>query len=119
MTRADLILVLIAVAALCFLYSRYWVPGGDARFATVRTQDSEAEVLDLTRDRKVSVTGPLGKSVIEIRDGRIRFSGSPCTGRICVHTGWLHEAGEVAVCLPNRVSIQLSGDDTRFDAINF
>lgn len=71
------------------------------------------------RDRQIVVNGPLGETVIEIRDGRARVLRSPCTRKICLRAGWLDAAGDAAACVPNRVSIALLGDDARFDAINF
>ena len=67
----------------------------------------------------LQVHGPLGDSVIEIREARVRFLESPCRGQQCVHSGWLDAAGELAACLPNRISIQLLGRHPRFDAVNF
>ena len=54
-----------------------------------------------------------------MREGRVRFVDSPCPNKQCVHTGWLNQGGEVAVCLPNKVSVQVLADDPRFDAVNF
>ena len=70
-------------------------------------------------DRKLQVQGPLGVSIIEIKELRARFLESPCKGQQCVHSGWLETAGELTACLPNRISIQLLGRHPRFDAVNF
>jgi len=70
-------------------------------------------------DRRLQLEGPLGNSTVELRDGQARFLDSPCTGKVCIHSGWLNSTGEFAACLPNRISIQLLGMHPRFDAINF
>ncbi|NLP46870.1 MAG: NusG domain II-containing protein [Epulopiscium sp.] len=44
---------------------------------------------------------------IEIQSGRIRFIESSCPDQVCVHTGWINEAGSIAVCLPNMISIEI------------
>ena len=119
MTRADLILLLLVVSALPFLYARTWSPDEPARYVRIQTGNNEPIAAELSPDRKLQVHGPLGDSVIEIRKSRIRFLSSPCTGQQCVHSGWLEAAGELAACLPNRISIQLLGQHPRFDAINF
>ncbi len=119
MTRADRILLLLVVCALPFLYARLWLPGDQARYVQIRAGDTEPVAAQLSPDRKVQIHGPLGDSVIEINAARVRFLESPCRGQQCVHSGWLKAAGEVAACLPNRISIQLLGRHPRFDSINF
>jgi len=119
MTRADWMLLLAAVLCLPLLYARFWEPQGPASQLLVQTGGDEPRMLALYPDRQLHIQGPLGESIIEIREGRGRFLHSPCNGQVCVHTGWLSAAGELAACLPNRISIQLLGGPARFDAINF
>lgn len=70
-------------------------------------------------DREFSIDGPLGTTVVEIRGGRARIVQSPCRRKLCIRAGWLDAAGDVAACVPNRVSVALLGGDPRFDAIGF
>jgi len=49
----------------------------------------------------------------------VRFVQSPCTGKFCIHSGWLRHSGEVMACLPNGVFVELVGGERRFDSINF
>ena len=46
---------------------------------------------------------------ITVEPGRIRFVDADCPDKTCVHTGWIHEAGQIAACVPNRVMIKLVG----------
>ena len=119
MTRADLILLLLVVCTLPFLYARAWFPDEQASYVQILAGDAEPVVEQLDPDRRLEVSGPLGNSVIEIEEARVRFLESPCQGQQCVHSGWLEAAGELAACLPNRVIIQLLGQHPRFDAVNF
>ncbi|MBQ5999646.1 MAG: NusG domain II-containing protein [Treponema sp.] len=60
-----------------------------------------------------TVPGPLGNTVFEIKDGRVRIIDSPCHGKQCVHQGWHLPL----VCLPNKVII--TAEQTgEFDAIS-
>lgn len=119
MTRADWLLVIAVIAGLPLLYARLWFPAGPATWLQVQAGDNSSVVVALSPDRQLTVTGPLGNSIIEISNGKARFIHSPCNGKVCIHTGWLQQAGELAACLPNRISIQLLGTHPRFDAINF
>ena len=46
----------------------------------------------------------------KIKDNAIAFISSDCPDKICVNTGYLRYAGQSAACLPNRVSIHITGE---------
>lgn len=60
---------------------------------------------DVRLNQTIRVPGPLGVTVVEFRAGRVRVAADPSPRQICVRQGWLR-AGEAAVCLPNRVSVE-------------
>jgi hypothetical protein len=70
----------------------------------------------LRLDRTVSVPGPLGETRVEIRNGQVRVQADPSPRQLCVRQGWL-QAGETAVCLPNRVSVERGV--SRYDSLNY
>ncbi|MEA2094222.1 MAG: NusG domain II-containing protein [Pseudomonadota bacterium] len=119
MTRADWLLIVIVVCSLPLLYARLWLQDDTVSYLRVQTGNEAATVMPLRPDRRLDIKGPLGDSTVEIRDKQVRFLSSPCAGKVCIHSGWLSAAGELAACLPNRISIQLLGTHPRFDAINF
>ena len=119
MTRADWLLLLIVLGCMPLLYTRFWYSGGPANWLEVQAGDAPPQVVALSSDRQLDIAGPLGNSRIEIRDGRARFLGSPCHGKLCIQAGWLEHAGETIACLPNRVTIHLLGRHPKFDAVNF
>lgn len=119
MTVADRILIVLVVCAMPFLYLHLWFGHETANFVQIRNGNDDPITETLQPDRMLHVAGRLGDSIIEVRNGRTRFVRSPCTTKVCVHSGWLTSAGEFAACLPNRISLTLVGQDPRFDAINF
>lgn len=119
MTRADRLLLLIVICTLPLLYTQLWQQDGTASHIRVLAGDTEPVTAPLAADRMLHIHGPLGDSVIEVSKGRARFFSSPCTGQTCVHSGWLQAAGDMAACLPNRVSLHIVGAQPRFDAISF
>jgi hypothetical protein len=118
-TSADRILILLVVCALPFLYISLWNGSGDAGYLQIQAGTDEPLTEELSPDRILHIHGPLGDSVIEVSDGRARFLSSPCRGQVCVRSGWLQAAGEIAACLPNRISMSLIGQHQRYDSINF
>jgi hypothetical protein len=119
MTRADRILILLIVCSLPFLYVHQW-PGNETADSLIIQHGKDDPVTEnLQPNRMLEISGPLGVSIIEIRDGRTRFVSSPCKSQVCVHSGWLSTTGGFIACLPNRISVTLADQHARFDAINF
>lgn len=61
----------------------------------------------LTKRRLITVTGPLGKTTIEIEGARARVIDSPCRDKVCVHFGWLSKKDDFSACLPNKVLVTI------------
>jgi hypothetical protein len=117
--RGDWLVVLAVAVLLPALYATFWYDGGRGLEARILLNGKPWARLDLFQDQDLKVRGPLGISHIQVRDGAVRFVDSPCPTHQCVHQGWLKEGGEVAVCLPNHISVQVLGSNPRFDTMNF
>jgi hypothetical protein len=65
----------------------------------------------------VTVTGPLGDTVVELAGGRARVVSSPCVNQTCVSSGSIHTAGQWVACLPNRVFVSVEGGGVELDAV--
>lgn len=85
----------------------------------IRQGNTVYATLSLDQNRTLEISGPLGVSRVSIEHGRVRFEQSPCNNQYCVHQGWLSKAGQVAACLPNRVSIELLGVNKLYDSLNY
>jgi hypothetical protein len=57
--------------------------------------------------RTVPVTGPLGQTLVEIRDGAARVVSSPCRDKVCMRMGWVRAPGDWTACVPNRVVVRV------------
>lgn len=119
LTRADSVILIAALVLLAFLFIRFWGDATQGEQARILVGGKEFSIVSLYKDQRLRIPGALGVSELEIRAGKIRFVDSPCQGKQCIHTGWLALGGEVAACLPNRITVQVIGREPRFDAINF
>jgi hypothetical protein len=95
--------------------------GDRAQGSQVRVETEEASfIYPLDRDRELDVDGPLGHTHVEIDDGRVRVTASPCREKICIAAGWVSQADEWIACLPNRVFLRVQGgEETGVDAQTF
>jgi hypothetical protein len=58
-----------------------------------------------------------GDVIIIAETGRVRFLESDCPNQICVHTGWISKANQIAACLPNRILVKIVGTNEEVDAV--
>ena len=114
----DYLVVLLGLVLVTYLFKTLWHAEHAAKLQ-IRQGDQVFATLSLNQDRVVEIAGPLGISTIEIKQGKVRFLSSPCSNQYCVHQGWLHHAGQAAICLPNRVSLELLGAKKAYDSLNY
>ena len=119
MTRADRIVILFAALLLPGLYYLFWQPQVHATHANIIDSDQYVTIAALSHTQELHIKGRLGESILKIKDGKIRFTHSPCKGKVCIHRGWLKYSGETMACLPNKVFIELTGGVRKFDSINY
>lgn len=93
--------------------------GGAADSVIIRSGGKTFRTISLSRNRVIDVPGPLGISRIAIHDRKVRVASDPGPRQYCVHQGWLQRAGEIAICLPNQVSVELSGGNKIYDSLNY
>jgi hypothetical protein len=72
--------------------------------------------LDASRD--VEVPGPLGTTVVEIKDGNARVLDSPCPNKTCIAAGEISLNGQWLACLPNRVFVRIEGGPSDGDTVD-
>ena len=92
---------------------------GMATAIEVAVGNRPASVYSMNGRQQITVSGELGDSVIDIRNGKVRVLSSPGKRQLCVLSGWHQQGGSNIICLPNKVSISLISDQDRFDGINF
>jgi hypothetical protein len=93
--------------------------GGIADTALIRSGGKVFKEVPLSRDQEIEVPGPLGTSIITIEKRKARISSDPSPRQYCVRQGWIQQAGEIAICLPNEVSVELTGGTKKYDSLNY
>ena len=114
----DWLVLLLGALLTAWLAATLW-HGGAADKAIIRTGGKIFRELPLSQDIQLEVPGPLGISKISIQNHQARISSDPSPRQYCVRQGWLKQAGEMAVCLPNQVSLELSGSKKRYDSLSY
>lgn len=87
--------------------------------AIIRSGGKIFQVAPLSRDQQIAVPGRLGISMVSIKQRKARIASDPSPRQYCVRQGWLQQAGEIALCLPNQVSIELVGSKKKYDSLSY
>lgn len=114
----DWLTLLLGGLSVTLLTLNLW-SGELADKAIIRSGGKIFREVPLSRDQQIEVPGPLGTSVISIRQRKVRIVSDPSPRQYCVRQGWLQQAGETAICLPNQVSVELTGGHKKYDSLNY
>jgi hypothetical protein len=117
-TRADKILIACLFALNIFLFAQMGLGNRVGSWVVIEVENKEVERLPLSENRIVHVTGPIGETEVEIKDGKARVRKSPCNRKLCIKSGYIQYADRFAACLPNRVVVRVLGGEHRgIDAV--
>ena len=112
-------LVSALAAAFCVAAFPLAWRGGVAEKAVVKRGGEVFAELDLSRNRRIEVPGPLGITTVAVENRRVRVVSDPGPRQYCVRQGWLERAGEIAIGAPNEVSVQVVGAKTVYDSLSY
>ena len=114
----DWLTLLLGAVTTIWLFAALWQTDR-ADKAIVRSGGKVVAEFPLAENRTFRVQGPLGTSLIAIHDRRARVAQDPSPRQYCVKQGWLARQGEMAVCLPNQVSLELAGAKKLYDTLSY
>lgn len=114
----DGLTVALGAIAVFALFKTLWL-GEAASKVQVRAGSDIFTTQSLNQQRTLEIPGPLGITTVIIDHGRVRVASDPGPRQYCVKQGWLTQAGEVAMCLPNQVSVELLGNNKPYDSLNY
>ncbi len=112
-------LVSVLAAALCVAAFPLAWQAGVAEKAVIKRGGEVYAELDLARNRRIDVPGPLGVTTVVVDQRRVRVVADPGPRQYCVRQGWLKRAGEIAICAPNEVSVQVVGGKSVYDSLSY
>ena len=111
MNKSDLklVFVLLFVSIICVvLFKLIGKSGGSA---LVYHDGELIKTIDLSIDNKYVVSGDNGDVVIVVSGGKIKVDEENSPLHLCSKQGYISNTYESIVCLPNKIVINISGDD--------
>ncbi len=110
----DWLILALGLALLAALWTRQ-VGSLEGR-VIIRLDGKVFQETSLRLNRTIEVPGTLGRSQVQIQDGKVRVAADPSPRQLCVRQGWIPPGGAV-VCLPNRVSVENAA--AGYDTLNY
>ncbi|MTI68775.1 MAG: NusG domain II-containing protein [Firmicutes bacterium] len=124
MTKWDKMLIFfIIIISLSGLYFVKEVAVNEgAQYIRVEVNGKEYKKISLGANmegKTIEVKTEYGFNKIEIGKNKVRMIESDCHDQLCVKQGWINAPGNVVVCLPNRLVIELEGSkESKVDEIS-
>ncbi len=112
--KADIILIVI-LAALGVILAAASFSGSSGKRAVVRVNGEIYGVYDLAEDREVEIHADGHFNKFIIRGGQAQMTEADCMNHDCIKTGPAGMTNQSIVCLPNRVSITIEGEEGEND----
>ena len=72
----------------------------------------------LSEDREIKIKNNSHINKITIKSGKVSMSFSDCKNQDCVKHSKIAQTGQTIVCLPNKVVLEIQGNDTKLDSIS-
>jgi len=117
--QVKLIAVLLgAVVALCCAALLLPKSGGSVvRISQDGVVLREIDLDKVTQPEVIQVPDPNAPTnLIRVEPGRVCVLEANCPDQICVDQGWISDSTVPIVCLPNKVIVEILGEEGQFDA---
>lgn len=119
-SRKKLPLEYILIAAALIIAAVVWLGfrlnRDDGVYAVVSIDGVETARYPLSVDGTYPLNG--GTNLLVIENGFAYMQGADCPDKLCVNQGKVRYTGQCIVCLPNRVTVTVSGADDGVDLVS-
>lgn len=116
--QGDLLLIAGVLTAALILIGIRWMNGhpegadqiSEGYYATIKVDNEIFRTVQLTREPQyIEVRTERGYDLLKVHDYGIEVVESDCPQKICFTFGHITKPGEVIICLPLRMIIEVSG----------
>ncbi|SCL84085.1 hypothetical protein PP176A_0572 [Sporanaerobacter sp. PP17-6a] len=116
MTKGDkyLIIIIIIISLISIIYVERDATSYNSKYISIQVNGKEYKKITFN-PKMVGKTIPIktkyGYNLIEIGDKKVRVIEADCPDKLDVKQGYISKPGETIVCLPNRLIIEIKGEN--------
>jgi len=119
---ADIVLIVLLVVFAGVFYFVFGLQGDSGTpgdIVVIRINGSDYSKIPLFEDNEIDIhnTSGIHINTLRIENGRAIMVYADCPDKLCVERGAVSHTGEIIVCLPNRVVVEITGRQSEYDAI--
>ncbi len=123
-TRGDKLLILLII--LISIFSLYMIKNNrlyyEQKTVVIKVDGEIYDTIDIVKGMipvNVKVNSQFGYNLVNIDESGVRVLEASCKDKIDVKQGDISNVGEIIVCLPNRVTIEIVGNsDLQLDGVS-
>ena len=107
----DFLIFAVILALAAGVWARFVMLQADAVYGEIWKDGVLYERIKLEEGFQTTITvkGEAVTNVIEVDGLRMRVAQADCHDHVCVNSGWMERTGQIAVCLPNKLEIKITG----------
>lgn len=125
MTKGDkyLIIIIIIASIISLIYVKNYASAYDKKYIRIQVDGKDYKTIYFDPKiigKNIAIETKFGYNLIEIGDEKVRVIEADCPDQLDVKQGYISKPGEVIVCLPNRLVIEIIGEveDNDVDSIS-
>lgn len=120
MTKGDKLLILIVVifSIISLIFVNKSVISYGEKYVSIQVDGKEIKKVIFDSSvvgKTIPIRTEYGYNLIEIGDEKVRVIEADCPDKLDVKQGYISKVGEIIVCLPNRLVIEIKGANTEIN----
>ena len=80
-----------------------FMPGGQSEYVEIYRDGQLVRRADINDDARIAA----GQNMVAICNGEVSMEDADCPDRLCVKSGAISKAGQMIVCLPNKIIVKI------------
>ncbi len=120
LTKGDkyLIIFIIVISLVSLFYIKNSTLNVGEKYVSIQVDGEEIKRIIFDRNiigKTIPIETEFGYNLIEIGDEKVRVIEADCPDQLDVKQGYISKTGEIIVCLPNRLVIEIKGIEDERD----
>lgn len=115
----KVIIILVIMLALFTIFQRYVFSKTNSEDVVVKSDGVTVQQRSLETTGTFTIKSKEGQLTFIIQDKKVKVTESTCKDKLCVKQGWISKTGESIVCLPNRITITITGGNESVDSTTY
>ena len=121
--KGDKIVAFLFLLLACILYLGFNLSIFEGRPQTAEIYVdgklySSYKLKDIQNTKVITIKTEYGSNTLELSNYGVRVTDASCKDKIDVRAGEITKANQMIICIPNRFSVQLTGDNSDVDNVS-